>query len=532
MFNFIKSYIKENILKLSIFGILSLSVTIITLLEPLFVGKLINIFIITGIEDKYKMMYRLVLIIFFLYFTNIILSYILNILTEFIRNKLYYSIIKDMIKHIQSFSILHSMNENMVSTVEKLNRDSFTVVNFVLQHFVNLIINIISFFVIIIMLFYINSKVLTLVILTIPAYCFIYTKFKNTLFSSTLDLREKQNEFFASLLEQLNNIKFLKTNVIFTFLNDKLEKNFKLLMKSINIYARVNFSFSSLGIIISKLLNILILVVGGIEVINGNLTIGLFSILNSYVSNILNNISYFIGFSSDYQDSIVALSRLKTILSIEPEKNGHLKLEKINSIKIENLNFMYEKNKEIFSNFSFKFEKNNIYIIKGPNGTGKSTLINLILGLYNNYTGSIKYNDINLQDINMNYLRKDLISVVDQEPLLINDNFINNITFGEKNYNNKSLYYYINLFNLNCMLQKEIINEDTISGGQKQKISIIRSLIREKGLLIFDEPTSALDKNSVEKFKNELLKSKYNKIIIIVSHDIELDDIADEIIVL
>ena len=82
------------------------------------------------------------------------------------------------------------------------------------------------------------------------------------------------------------------------------------------------------------------------------------------------------------------------------------------------------------------------------------------------------------------------------------------------------------------MLQKEIINEDTISGGQKQKISIIRSLIREKGLLIFDEPTSALDKNSVEKFKNELLKSKYNKIIIIVSHDIELDDIADEIIVL
>lgn len=127
MFNFIKPYIKENIFKLSIFGILSLSVTIITLLEPLFVGKLINIFIITEIEDKYKMMYRLVLIIFFLYITNVILAYILNILTEFIRNKLYYSIIKDMIKHIQSFSILYSMNKNMVSTVEKLNRDSFTV---------------------------------------------------------------------------------------------------------------------------------------------------------------------------------------------------------------------------------------------------------------------------------------------------------------------------------------------------------------------------------------------------------------------
>ncbi|KGM95771.1 hypothetical protein Z968_08265, partial [Clostridium novyi A str. 4552] len=179
-----------------------------------------------------------------------------------------------------------------------------------------------------------------------------------------------------------------------------------------------------------------------------------------------------------------------------------------------------------------------IYYIIGKNGSGKSTLIDLILGLYPNYEGEIYYNDINIKEIDIESVRKNLISVTEQEPNLINTTLIDNFTYGfsqydlgeiEKYCKKLSIYeFIINLPNKFNFIIGD--NSSKISGGEKQKISLIHSLIKKSNILILDEPTSALDKHSVNQLKDILQDIKTNKIIIIITHDNDLLDIADSVI--
>jgi len=129
------------------------------------------------------------------------------------------------------------------------------------------------------------------------------------------------------------------------------------------------------------------------------------------------------------------------------------------------------------------------------------------------------------------------IGVTEQEPILIADTLLNNITFGQK-YSNDRLYELIEILNLDNYISsldnglETIINEKSsnISGGEKQKISILRELLKNPEVLIFDEPTSALDSLSKIKLINYLQEIKTDKIIIIISHDEIIKNICDKII--
>ncbi len=165
-------------------------------------------------------------------------------------------------------------------------------------------------------------------------------------------------------------------------------------------------------------------------------------------------------------------------------------------------------------------------------------MINLILGLYiNDYEGQLSYNDVNIKEVDMFNARLKNIGVTEQEPILIPDTLINNITL-EKNYDVNKINEFIDIIGLNnYILSLEnglntVINEksNNISGGEKQKISMLRQFIKDPDVMIFDEPTSALDIKSIDKFSNYLKKIKHNKIIIIISHDISVQNICDVII--
>ena len=216
------------------------------------------------------------------------------------------------------------------------------------------------------------------------------------------------------------------------------------------------------------------------------------------------------------------------------KKNKLEKEKKINShnflnLKFKNLNFSYTaSNKKIFENINFELEKYDKIGIIGTTGSGKTTLVDIILGLLKPNSGEIYLND---KQVNFNILNNlNKIGYLPQENFIINESIKMNITlsYDERQINNKKLLEVLDQLKLSETIDKlpdkinTIIGKSGVklSGGQRQKISLARLLYHDKEILILDEATNALDKNS-EKEVIKLLNTLKNKTILMISHDLE-----------
>ncbi|HLR36384.1 MAG TPA: ABC transporter ATP-binding protein [Tissierellales bacterium] len=214
-------------------------------------------------------------------------------------------------------------------------------------------------------------------------------------------------------------------------------------------HTKISYVFSSSSSMTMTIARIIIFFFGGLEILNGNLTIGQFTIINSYFSMIMDSISYFLNLGKSYQDALVSHDRLEQILDEQKEINGEIQMDGIDTIELNNVSFSYDDHKNIIDSFNYKFERGKVYCIVGENGTGKSTLINLILGIFNDYyTGEIFYNSTDVKKLDMYSIRKKFIGISEQEPKLINDTIFNNITYGIDTYNYEEIEKLLEKLNL------------------------------------------------------------------------------------
>lgn len=210
------------------------------------------------------------------------------------------------------------------------------------------------------------------------------------------------------------------------------------------------------------------------------------------------------------------------------------------NIMFKNVSFFHNKDKKdyVIKNLNFEIKKNQITGIFGESGSGKSTIINLILGFIDPYKGKILIDGKNHKEIKYEFINN--IGYVPQETFLLDQSLKENIAFGEhKNEINltklKKSLVHADIYDFVQKLPRNfntITGENgvRISGGEKQRIGIARALYNSPEILIFDEPTSSLDKNTEQKVLNTIKKLKKTKTIIIVSHSNTIKKIADKII--
>ena len=200
------------------------------------------------------------------------------------------------------------------------------------------------------------------------------------------------------------------------------------------------------------------------------------------------------------------------------------------SIKFNNISFSYptKKNTMIINNLSLNIEPGKTIAIVGSSGSGKTTLTNLLLRFYDVDKGEILINGINIQDINLSWLRKN-IGIVSQEPVLTSGTIKENILYGVDNYTENKLIEVCKLANVySFVTDKKLFPKEfetivgergiKVSGGQKQRIAIARALMKDAKILIFDEATSALDSENEalvqEAINNVISQKKITSIII------------------
>jgi len=534
IFKFVKEYIFKYKIQLFIFLIFSIISWIISIGLPYITGNYI--------DSLMNFQNRQTIIDFTI---KILLMGIISIISSFIVS---YSYVKVQTKsgmelnfkaleHISKMPILYFKNLDSAYLNQRINSDSNTLISFVLSNFLDILINALTLIIVFYISFKINRKLTMILIPLIPLYLAIYFVFKKTLFKSGYELKENQNKFFSKMNEQLYNINLIKLNSTFEESQKQLRTSFSTMFESLLKYTRISYIFSSSDSMTMIISQIIIFFFGGMEIINGNLTIGQFTIIISYFSMIMGCISYYLNLGKSYQDALVSYNRLEEILNETKEINGDKRINSIDTIVLKEVCFSYDDTNNIIDNFNYTFKKGNIYGIIGQNGTGKSTFINLILGLFNNYyKGNIYYNSIELKNLDTYYIRKRIIGISEQEPALINDTIGKNVTYGIDIYNYDDIEEVLKSLNLDINKFQDGLNTNiyeaanNISGGEKLKISLARTFLKNPDMIILDEPTSALDVNSIEKLEFILKEIKKDKIIIIVTHNRDILDILDEII--
>lgn len=278
---------------------------------------------------------------------------------------------------------------------------------------------------------------------------------------------------------------------------------------------------------------VLTVIYGVICIRNGQMTVGDLTVFITFIGKMYENISNRVN---KITSSIVyfkqAVDRIDQIMNLDiyNTKNKNV-IKDIQSIRVNNLSYKYSNsNKYVLKNVEFEINKNEKIGIIGLFGSGKTTLMNIISGLYEVEENTVFINDIDITKINK-YSIFDNISYILQKVILLNDTVKNNITLENK-YDGKEI---INATNNSCILEdifkmenefEEIVGENghKLSGGQKQRVAIARNIITDKDFIILDNIFSALDNNTEKEILNNIMKMKGKTIINIANKVTDVKD--------
>jgi len=523
LFRICKPYLLSRKYTLGTFIVIFLVSTSISILFPYLIGNFLDALII---DANIAVIIRFCIIFGILSILQILKNYITSVLQMKIQIHMSYSMNMDIIKHIQNLSLSYINKQDTAYLSNRIYNDSSSVVRFCIGTLQSFLVNVVVLIVPFVILLTMNWVIAVLMMLFLLIYVAIYKTFRKPLYNAGLKLKESHDYFFSKIVEQLKHIKLIKMNSIQFLFNRRMNEGYLSLQQKAIHNQKLNYFYTSLGNCTSTLSQICLFIIGGLLVIAGSFTIGMFTIFISYFNMMLGACKYFFTLGAMYQNAMAAHDRIQEILENKTESQGGSVIHSIDRIELDNVEFSYNAcdSKKVIKGISASFVKGNIYGIVGENGTGKSTLINLLQGMYiDEYKGVISYNDIDIRDIDMVVARRNLIDYAEQEPQLVNDTIMFNISFGDNL--SDDVAQLINVLNMQDFISEHgldyILSEKTIntSGGEKQKIAILKALCTSPELMVFDEPSSALDKSAAENFMGYLRQVKQDKIIIIVTHD-------------
>jgi len=270
--------------------------------------------------------------------------------------------------------------------------------------------------------------------------------------------------------------------------------------------------------------SLVIWVIGGSSAITnpeGSISVGLLVSFISYTTMFYGPVNFFANLSDSFQSALAAVERILDILEAEPEANDE-KCEKLGRIKgkieFKNVNFSFDRTKKVLNNVNLTINEGEVIGIVGTTGSGKSTLINLLLRFYDNYEGEILVDGKNIQSLDIRDYRAK-IGYVQQDPMMFSDTIYSNISYGVPNASVEEVIHAADVANAHGFIARLPDAYDTvlgergvgISGGEKQRLSIARAVLKNPSILVFDEATAAVDsetENLIQQAIDNLVKGR------------------------
>lgn len=285
------------------------------------------------------------------------------------------------------------------------------------------------------------------------------------------------------------------------------------------------------------------LALASIEVSKGNMTIGDFVLVNAFTMQIFMPLN-FLGFVyREIRGSLTNIENLFTLLEQTPlivdSKDAKTLVVSKGEIRFEHVNFRYHEKRSIINDLSFTIKAGTKVAVVGESGAGKSTLVKLLFRFYDPSDGAIYIDDQKISDVTQDSLRKH-IGIVPQDTVLFNDTLYENIKYGRPDASEEEIAQAIKLAHLDDFISRLPDKEQTqvgerglkLSGGEKQRVSIARTILKRPPIMVFDEATSSLDSQSEQAILRALQEISKGHTSFVVAHRLSTVMDADIIIVM
>ena len=509
----------------------------------LFMPYLQQIFIDDGvIAGNNSIIIKVLIGILIITITKSILGYAKEFLYDILSVKVHQDIKNDLFNHIQKLEFKYFDNMNTGELMSRIGEDVENIwqtIGFGLRLFIE---NVIYFVVSTVILFKLNFELaLACFIIMIPIG-FIAIKLESKFGKSYEEISDQTAEINTTAQENIAGVRLVKA-----FSREKYE---------INKFLKMNRTYYDLNMKQAKIIGdyfppiefltnislVIMIVLGGFLVMNDEITIGVLVAFSGYIWNIIWPMRSLGELIDLLSRNSASAKKIFEIMDREPEIKSKKECYKNNSIKgnivFDNVSFKY-KDEYVLKNINLDIKEGSTVALMGTTGSGKSTLINLIGRYYDLTNGSIKIDNVDIKDYDLEFLRKNM-SIVPQDTFLFSDSIINNIKFSNENADYEEVKEAASLAcaldfieELDEGLYTEIGERGIgLSGGQKQRISITRALVRKSKILILDDATSALDMETEHRLLKNLSKREENSTTFIIAHRISAVKNADIIVYL
>jgi len=472
----------------------------------------------------------------FTYLANYFIVFVRNAVVRDIRNQIYR---KTVSLPIGFFTEEHKgdIMSRITGDVQEVEASIMNSLDMVLK---NPVIILVAVIIMVIM-----SWQLTLFVFVLsPLVVGVIGRIGKSLKKRSLAGQNKMGELLSTIEETLSGLRIIKAFNAEHKIAARFEHETEDYRRIMNKLLKRRYLAHPLSELLGTVMIIIVLCFGGHLILGDNQLMDAAQFL-AYIGIFYSIINPAKSFSQEYysiQKGLASMERINRILNVPvtiTEKPGAKEAKKFHqAVEYRNVNFRY-KTDLVLNDINIKIEKGKTIALVGHSGSGKSTLVDLLPRFYDVESGQILIDGRDIRDLKITDLRG-LMGIVNQEPILFNDTFFNNIAFGIENAREEDVINAARVAHAHDFIEASeggyyaTIGDrgSKLSGGQRQRISIARAVLKNPPILILDEATSALDTESEKLVQDALVKLMENRTSIVIAHRLSTIVHADEIFVL
>lgn len=471
------------------------------------------------------------------------LNYLLSVSLTWIGHRFCFDLRFATWRHLHRLSLAYHNQTQVGKIMSRVTADIELIQGLIQGQLVTFISDIVTLVAVLGMLFFLEWRLAAIILSLVPFYVISYLAMLKHIREVSQEQRRLWDEMLGKLAEKIAGIAVVKAFVREDYetqnFMSSVRAKFAVDMRQVHLNRRLGL----LSGVISALGTGVVYAYGGSLVQAGELTVGTLVAITFYIGYVFNPAVRVVDFNNALQWAVAAMDRVFQTLDTRPEIEDRPEAPSLppfrSTIQFEDVSFAYQDGSPVLEGIDLEVHRGEVIALVGHSGAGKTTLMNLLMRFYDPTTGRIRIDGMDLRDIRLESLRRQ-VSMVAQENVLFSVSIMENIKYGARNATDEDAVAASVAADLHDFVMtledgyETKIGEDgmKLSGGQKQRLALARALVTDPRILILDDVTSALDGETEARVQEALRRVMAGRTTFVIAHRLSSVVDADRIVVL